>query len=54
MVMVTENSDHNRIISMSCLKKMVDPRDGVQYSPMPLCGVMVWALNFDADLFFNY
>ena len=58
VVAVTENSDHNRIILMSCLKKVIDTVDTECSksfnSPMSFCGVMVWVLNFDPDLYFNY
>ena len=56
VVMVTENSNHNGVTSMSCLKKVIDTvrRNAVSHSPVSFCGVMLWALNFDADLFFNY
>ena len=29
-------------------------RNVINHPPMSFCGVMVWALSFDPDLFFNY
>ena len=52
-VVVNGNSDHNRIISMSCLKKVIGRRNTVNHSPMSFVRVMVSALNIDPDLFFN-
>ena len=56
VAVVIENSDHNRITSVSCLKKAIDNMETEcgKSSPMAFYGVMVWALNFDLNLFFNY
>ena len=56
VVVVTKNSDHNIITSMSCLKKVIDTveRNALNHSPMSFCGGMIWALSFNPDLFFNY
>ena len=40
VVVVTENSDHNRITSMSCLKKMIDTMEtecGKSFTNFALC-----------------
>ena len=49
---VTKNPDHNRITSMSCLKKVFDTVEtecGKSFT-----NVVLWTLNFNPDLFFNY
>ena len=49
-VVVTENSDNNRITSMSCLKRVIDTVEtqwGKSFTNVVL-------LNFDPDLFLNY
>ena len=53
IIVVTENSDHDRVASMSCLQKVVHKIEHMHVKRF-MFGAMKCGLNLDLTLYLNY